>query len=221
MIPALLSGLLAGSLHVISGPDHLAALGPIAAARPGVGWRSGIRWGVGHSSGVAVIGILALAFREALPLEAMSAWAEHFVGVVLIGIGIVALRGARRRRVHAHPHRHDDERHVHFHVHGQDQERHAEHRHERAAFGVGVIHGLAGSSHFLGVLPALAFPHRAAALAYLLAYGVGSILTMGAFGSLLDRTVSRVGTSGESAYRKAMTVLGSIAILVGLWWILR
>jgi len=30
----------------------------------------------------------------------------------------------------------------------------------RAAFGVGTLHGLAGSSHLLGVLPALALPSR-------------------------------------------------------------
>lgn len=219
---AVLSGFLAGGLHVISGPDHLAALGPIAASQPSSGWRAGIRWGIGHSAGVAVIGVLALLFRETLPLEAVSGYAERFVGLVLIGIGAFAIRGARRRRVHVHPHDHGEGTHAHFHVHPREEANvDSPHTHRHAALGVGILHGLAGSSHFLGVLPALAFPHRAAAVAYLLAFGAGSVITMGAFGALLERAVSRAGARGESAYRSAMMVLGSAAVLVGAYWILR
>ena len=43
---------------------------------------------------------------------------------------------------------------------------------------MGVLHGVAGTSHFLGVLPALAMPTRAAALVYIAAFGGGSILAM-------------------------------------------
>ena len=43
--------------------------------------------------------------------------------------------------------------------------------HGRAAFAVGTLHGLAGSSHLLGILPALAMPSDLAAGIYLLLFG--------------------------------------------------
>ena len=35
MFAALLAGLTAGLIHVLSGPDHLAAVAPLSLARPG------------------------------------------------------------------------------------------------------------------------------------------------------------------------------------------
>ena len=53
MSPSLLiGGLFAGFLHVLTGPDHLAAVAPSAALRGMDAWRSGLRWRIGHSSGV-------------------------------------------------------------------------------------------------------------------------------------------------------------------------
>ncbi len=69
-----LAGLVAGFVHVLSGPDHLAAIAPCAATRKARAWRTGVRWGVGHSAGVLGVGLLALLARHALPLDALSAW---------------------------------------------------------------------------------------------------------------------------------------------------
>ena len=91
MIP-ILTGFAAGAAHVWSGPDHLAALAPLAADRPARSWLAGARWGAGHSLGVVVIGLLALAFREALPMETLSSWSERLVGVMLFGIGLPKTR---------------------------------------------------------------------------------------------------------------------------------
>ncbi|MBF8297934.1 MAG: hypothetical protein HW395_591, partial [candidate division NC10 bacterium] len=38
-----------------------------------------------------------------------------------------------------------------------------------------IFHGLAGSSHLFGVLPALAFPSRQASMLYLAGFGLGAI----------------------------------------------
>src|SRR4029450_9914430 len=45
--------------------------------------------------------------------------------------------------------------------------------HRLAAFAVGTLHGLAASSHLLGILPALALPSTRAAGAYLLCFCSG------------------------------------------------
>src|SRR5688500_7500173 len=84
---AIMAGFMAGMVHVLSGPDHLAAVAPLAMGEHKHGWRKGLQWAAGHCGGVLIIGLLALLFRELLPLDAISSWAERFVGVLLIGVG--------------------------------------------------------------------------------------------------------------------------------------
>ncbi len=85
---AAITGFLAGTIHVWSGPDHLAAIAPLAVRKPGHGWVPGARWGLGHSSGVAVVGLLSLWLRDLLPVNLLSTWGERMVGVMLFGIGL-------------------------------------------------------------------------------------------------------------------------------------
>jgi hydrogenase/urease accessory protein HupE len=84
---AFLAGGAAGFVHVVAGPDHLAAIAPLAADANRTAWRSGFNWGLGHTAGVLTVGALLLAFRELLPVEAISAWSERLVGVALIAVG--------------------------------------------------------------------------------------------------------------------------------------
>jgi hydrogenase/urease accessory protein HupE len=40
------AGFLAGFLHVLSGPDHLAAIAPYSVDGRVRAWRTGVRWGL-------------------------------------------------------------------------------------------------------------------------------------------------------------------------------
>src|SRR5438034_3741185 len=183
---AAITGFLAGTIHVWSGPDHLAAIAPLAVRKQCRGWLPGARWGLGHSAGVAVIGLFSLWLRDLLPVNLLSTWGERMVGVMLFGIGLWALRKAFT--VHAHEHEHDGDRHLHMHAHSRrvaHEHIEAHQHHTHAAFGIGLLHGLAGSSHYWGVLTALAFPTRVEALAYLLAFAVGTIASMAMFSWLM------------------------------------
>ncbi len=217
---AAFTGLLAGAIHVWAGPDHLAAIAPLAARRSGQAWLPGVRWGVGHSAGVALVGLLALLARDLLPLETLSGWGERMVGVMLIGIGIWGFRKAMRHRVHAHAHEHDGESHVHVHVHAKPHAQGGSHRHGHAALGVGILHGLAGSSHLLGVLPMLAMPTKLDAALYLGAFAAGTILSMGVFSSLIGALATRCALTGERAYKTMMGTCAVAAIGVGIAWLL-
>jgi hypothetical protein len=62
----------AGSVHVLSGPDHLAAVAPLAVRQPRAASRLGLVWGLGHVLGLGVVVALALTFRATLPLESLS-----------------------------------------------------------------------------------------------------------------------------------------------------
>lgn len=227
MFTIIVAAFAAGVIHVLSGPDHLAAVAPLSVSRRGRGraWMTGFRWGVGHSAGVLVVGLLSLWLRELLPLEALSAWAERFVGVMLVGIGLWGLRQAVTRHVHVHEHIHDGERHAHIHVHGEHTaHEHAAveapaHAHTHAAFAVGTLHGLAGSSHFIGVLPAMAFPTASQAVAYLVSYGVGTVLAMAVFSAVVSLLARRVETRRADAYRTVMTACSVVALVVGGYWL--
>src|SRR5688572_27427720 len=165
----LVTGALAGFVHVLSGPDHLAAVAPLAVADRERGWVAGWTWGIGHASGVVVVALLAVLLRDALPpIELISAWSERVVGVALIVIGIWALR--RSLRLGHAPHVHGSIHHDHLHIRSGPRWLHRM-GHVHASFCLGVLHGVAGSSHFLGVVPALALPTLAASVTYIAAFG--------------------------------------------------
>ena len=218
---SVLTGLVAGALHVVSGPDHLTAVAPLVVRRPQRAWLPGLRWGLGHSAGVALVGLLSLWLRDLIPVDLLSSWGERLVGVMLFGIGLWALRSALKHNVHTHEHEHDGDRHVHFHTHGH---RHGHdlanaHHHTHAAFGIGTIHGLAGSSHFLGVLPALAFPSKVQAASYLLAYGIGTVIAMAGFSWGMGLVATRFEARGAKLYRNLLGASALAAMGVGCFWL--
>jgi hypothetical protein len=189
-----LAGLLAGIVHVLSGPDHLAAIAPYAVRDKARSWGTGARWGLGHATGVLGVGFLVLLTRHAIPVDALSAHSELAVGIVLIGIGVWGMRAALR---------------------GQERHRHG---HGRAAIAVGALHGLAGSSHLLGIVPALALPSDGAAAAYLLCFGAGSVVSMGGFSSCIGWIADRRIVGGGGGQRALLGVSSVIATAVGAFW---
>jgi sulfite exporter TauE/SafE len=210
---AVAAGLMAGMLHVLSGPDHLAAVAPLAASARRQPWREGWGWGLGHTVGVVCVALAGLVLRDVLPpLELISAWSERLVGAALIGIGLWSL--ARVLGIVVAQHRHDAVAHEHAHLRrGPAWARRLGHPH--ASFLMGVLHGVAGSAHIVGVVPALALPSTAASLAYLGAFGFGSIAAMVAFAACVGRV--RVVRAAQLE-RRLMTACGALAIAVGTAW---
>ena len=218
---AAITGLIAGLIHVLTGPDHLTAIAPLAVRRPKAAWIPGVRWGLGHSSGVAVVGLLALWLRNRLPVDLLSSWGDRIVGVVLFGIGLWALRRAFKHNVHAHEHEHQGERHIHFHVHShpaQHNQSQAHDRHTHTAFVIGTLHGFAGSSHILGILPMLALPTRLQAITYLIAFGAGTVLAMAGFSSVVGWLTRRYATNSVNLYRGLMGTCAVAAMAIGGIW---
>jgi len=190
--------------------DHLAALAPIAVEDPRKAGRVGAYWGMGHGVGVLIVGLLGLLLRGLIDIDAWSSWAEFLVGFLLLGVGLWAIWRSRSIAIHSHPHEHSDSEHLHLHAH-----RTGSHKHEHAALGVGTLHGLAGSGHLFGVLPALALP-TGLAVAYLVAYLIAAIASMSAFAYGLGHLAKRSGTVWV---RRLMLGSGAIALVVGAVWI--
>jgi hypothetical protein len=215
MMLTALTGLLAGTFHVLSGPDHLAAVAPLAvSSRERRAWREGWRWGIGHTAGVIVVAMVALALREVLPpIATISSWSERIVGVALLGVGAWSL--GRALRIGPLAHTHGAIAHDHTHVRrGPRWVRRVGHPH--ASFALGLLHGAAGSSHVLGIVPALALPSASGALLYLAAFGCGSIAAMAGFAA----TVGWLRVLGTfHLERGLMAVCGVMAVAVGAVWL--
>ncbi len=193
MFPVL-AGLAAGLVHVLSGPDHLAAVAPLAADPDRSQWRAGLHWGLGHTAGVVAVGLLLIWLRALLPIDTLSGYSERIVGLVLIGIGIWGIVRARAPRRHAHAS-------------------------TGASFAMGTLHGFAGSSHLFGVLPALALPSQAAAFWYLGGFGVGAVVSMTAFSGLVGVVAVSAARRGLNAYRGLLYACSICAFVVGGFWL--
>jgi hypothetical protein len=212
----ILTGALAGAFHVLTGPDHLAAVAPLATFDRRRGWLAGWTWGLGHASGVIVVAVAAAALRDLLPpIEALSAWSERVVGGALIALGLWGLR--QSMRVGATAHVHGALNHAHLHVQaGPAWLKRLGHVH--ASFCLGILHGVAGSSHFFGVLPALALPTRADALLYIAAFGAGTVVAMSAFAAAVGAASARAG-HGHGAPPLLLRATAVVAMAVGGYWL--
>jgi hypothetical protein len=222
MTAILLGGFFAGALHVFGGPDHLAALAPLSVQARRRAWTLGLRWGLGHSAGVLLVAGFVLGLRQVLDLEALAAWSERLVGASLILLGLLGFRGLLRERLHAHVHDHGGAAHAHFHVHapGEDHGHPRAHLHGHAALGVGLLHGLGGTAHLLGVLPGLAMPTGLQTLSYLGCFAAGTLAAMTSFAALIG-VFSPSGTDrGLRTYRWMLGTASVACAVTGLAWLI-
>lgn len=83
--------------------DHIAAISDISSvqSKPRDAMRYGLLYVTGHAATVAVLGTAAVVFRLALP-PASDRWAERFVGVTLLVLGIYVLGTFFRPGTHNH-----------------------------------------------------------------------------------------------------------------------
>jgi sulfite exporter TauE/SafE len=221
MISAIL-GFAAGSIHVLTGPDHLAAVSPLAIENRDKSLLVGLKWGVGHTGGVCLLGILSLILREIIPISFISGYSERIIGMILIGIGLWGIRRVYYDKIHFHYHEHDGKSHIHFHSHGKEpsHESPKAHIHTHVAFAVGIMHGFAGTSHIFGILPALAFTSRIDAVFYLLFFGAGTIAAMTVFAAMIGYLSNKLEGKGTIIIQRMLSGFSVAAIFIGIYWIL-
>ena len=209
-------GLVLGLRHALDA-DHVAAVAALNESRQGLRRAvvNGFSWGIGHASTLGVAGGVALALRSAVP-DRLAQLFELGVALMLIVLGVMALRGALRDRLHLHAHRHDDMSHAHLHFHAAPHAagETAPHRHPHPArfalrpFLVGSVHGLAGSAA-LALLVLTTVPTAFAGGLYLLIFGAGSTAGMMAMSLIL-------GAPLVIAQRRALWLSGGLRAAAGL-----
>ena len=214
MLISILTGFAAGAVHVVSGADHMVAMAPSALRKPQIALIDGFAWGVGHSAGVLILSIIGILAKDLINIELMSSYAEFLVGISLLIVGFLAIRTSLRVNIHMHQHMHGEEMpHKHFHFHSFGKKLHRTHTH--AATGLGILHGFAGASHLVAIIPALALP-LIGALSYLFAYLLGSVFAMGCVVLGISFAANK---ANKMFYPFLMRSIGALSIVIGIFWL--
>lgn len=191
-------GLVLGLRHAFE-PDHLAAVSTLATSQGRVldGARLGIAWSVGHTATVALVALVVLATGWHVPAR-FSSLAELLVAVLLVMLGLPVILRYVRGRWHIHAHAHDGAPHLHLHSHAETTSH--GHAHPawdiRRSLGLGLAHGLAGSAVIVVLIMAAA-PTAGSRVAYVVAFGMGTVLGMLAVSIGLGLLVRAARLKGE------------------------
>ena len=135
--------------------DHLLAVNTLVSHRENLkqSLKDGIFWGIGHTTTIFLVGILMIGFKLNIGENFFKNF-EAGVGIMLIFLGIYRMSKLYFPKQHNHTH-----------------------NTSRAAFGVGLIHGLAGSGALVVlVISQMKTPFEG--LMYILIFGLGSIFGM-------------------------------------------
>jgi len=209
-------------LRHASDPDHLVAVTSLMAsddADSKGAVRLGAWWGLGHATILLAIGLPLIAFKSDLP-SWLGTGAERAVGVVILVLaGRVLwkwLHGDYRADHHDHAHEAGAHRHLRRADGGHSHPPKAL-RTPSQAFGIGVLHGLAGTGAVVLLLIA-ALPSQLEAALALGVFAPMSIISMaaltGVFAWILTRPVV------EPVYRSVLIpVLGVFGVVFGLWYV--
>ncbi|PIV50077.1 MAG: nickel transporter [Flavobacteriaceae bacterium CG02_land_8_20_14_3_00_34_13] len=226
---SMIAGLIAAMLHVITGPDHLAAVIPFAIESKKKAWKIGLFWGIGHLIGMLFIGVLFTIFKTLIPVDTISNYSEQLVGIVLIGVGIWAFyKIFKTERNHKHLHIHsEDAPIIHKHEHIHIQEHSHQHKHSAylnqsnfASLSIGFLHGLAGIAHFLLFIPVLGFETRSDSLLYIGGFGIGILLAMTTFAFVIGNVASISKNGHYVVFFKGIRLAGGLfAIIIGIYWL--
>ena len=230
-----------GVLHVLLGPDHLSALATLSS---GNSWRAvflGLRWGVGHSSGLLIVGGLFLLLKDSLiDVKQISHTCEVLVGFFMLAIGLYAILGSLK----------------------QYKERKAKKEESglslsggKSPYGdlssprsleeefstistycpfidmkdpvvtrfvsliIGLLHGAAGPGHILGILPAIEMENLKSSLTYLVSFVLSSTLSMALFSAIYGEATKRLGAASDYIELSLSLFSGTCSVICGTIWL--
>ncbi len=190
LLPLLFAGVV-GFSHAFE-IDHLLAMNNMVCRRKTVflAAKDGVFWGLGHTSTILAIGILMILAQVAVS-ERTFHFFEAGVGLMLLVLGLQRLREIwklKKNHDHAHqlemPHDH------------------------RLAYGIGLIHGLAGSGTLI-ILVMTQIKNPWEGIVFLLIFGAGSILGMLLASSVFFLPFSQK-LSKNARLQRGLTVFSSL-----------
>lgn len=212
LLSAALLGLGLGVKHAFEA-DHVAAVCALVARRGTVARaaRAGALWGLGHGAVIIVAGTTLVLAGARVP-GPLAAALDAAVAVMLVGLGISALRRAPDDAGGSHDHEHS-----HAHSHEHDHEPRSA---VRRPILIGLVHGASGTAA-LTLLVASTIPERGEALAFITLFGLASIVGMAAAAAVLAWPLRKAAEHAPSIARglRGMAGVGSIAAGLMVAWI--
>ncbi|CAM8932384.1 unnamed protein product [Rhodiola kirilowii] len=203
------TGFLAGCLHTLSGPDHLAALAPLSIGRTRLQSAAvGALWGAGHDAGQVIFGLLFLLLKDRLQIEVFRTWGTRVVGLTLMIIGAMGIKEAYEVPVVALDTGLLNSSSIDYPEPGKKKI-------GFATFATGVVHGLQPDA-LLIVLPALALPSRLAGAAFLGMFLLGTVFSMGSYTAFLGSCSQALKERIPRITEKLTWASSLIAVALGL-----
>ncbi|HJS24822.1 MAG TPA: hypothetical protein VJ751_10750 [Pyrinomonadaceae bacterium] len=228
MLAVLSIGLVFGLKHATE-VDHVVAVSTIVSQHRNVFHSAlvGALWGIGHTASLLVIGVIVLSLRVAIP-ERVSGWFELGVAIMIVCLGVSALRRALRKNaeVHVHKHSHDGLSHTHVHFHENETRHepaaHSQHSHAVSRLGwkpvlIGMMHGLAGSGALtLLVLTQISSPWFG--FLYVATFGFGSIVGMLLMSGIIGLPFALASQKLSHLHQGIQTLAAVLSICFGIWY---
>lgn len=224
-------GFLLGLKHATDA-DHVVAVSAIATehtnAWPGV-W-IGMSWGLGHTTPLLILGVGILLLKEAVLdwYAGMAPTLEFLVGIMLVLIGAQVFYNLRKGRLHVHSHQHGGQAHIHVHSthHEENEPRKAPKKRNawglrrmgrptfRAkSYGIGIVHGLAGSAAvMLVLLPQI--DTLWSGVGFLVLFGLGTVVSMATITIVLGVPFALTGKA-QGLNRTVAGVAGGASLALG------
>lgn len=202
LLSVILFGFVLGMRHATD-PDHVIAVATIGSQQRSIagGALIGILWGIGHTVTIVSVGIAIIVFNVVISPQVGHSM-ELIVALMLILLGILSLRGARRPITEAAP------------PHAPGPQRREIGRMLRP-LAIGIVHGLAGSASIaLLVLAPIRDPLWATM--YLLVFGAGTIAGMMLISSIMVWPFARTGPRSVTMRRRLTIATGVASLAFGV-----
>ena len=193
----LAGGLLLGCLHALEA-DHIVTVTNLVLNKDSLkkSLRLALQWGFGHSLTLTILAILVFSLDTAF-MALMSTTAEQMVGVTMIFLGLIVffqeLKQNSKFKVFAH----------------KDVETSGS-----QLFGVGVLHGVAGSTSIFLLIPVALTKSIWGVFSYVGLFCLGMILTMGFYGLFLQKFSTK--KNFYTYLPKARFVVAIFSVTIGI-----
>ena len=192
-------------------PDHLVAVGNIVTKRNKfkLAIIDGIYWGLGHASTIFLIGFLMIVGKSTF-LNGYFGYLEAGVGLMLIFLGVYRLyKYYEEKKQIAILKKHQD--------HASNLlERSDPKENHHLAYGVGLIHGLAGSGAMILVVMT-EVKGTLNNMLYLLIFGIGSVVGMMLAAGIFSLPFSKKISKNDNVYFGLVLLSSLLCISFGAY----
>lgn len=178
--------------------DHLVAVGNLVTKRDKLAFaiKDGIYWGLGHTSTIVLIGFIVIVGKATF-LNSYFSYFEAIVGIMLILLGCFRLYQYFKKDKYLNDTTHSK-------------------KHHHLAYGVGLVHGLAGSGAMV-LLVMTEIQSGIKSMVYLAIFGIGSMIGMLVAAGIFSLPFSKKMASNQHLQFSLILLSSILCIMYGAY----